>query len=428
MYSQGHDAPLYYENDTWSMWDTNLKFLKDGEYLVECTYVFCKIDDRRNPWNVNYNVFSDDKYISLDNEDYINTNLGFVKNNGYGDGLIQNPKDTGYPYYPYTHTALIPIKVIKGQASIIDEELQKTNILVKKLAYNLESSEAGVVIPHDNVSLNYLINYKGIVFNEYRKNFSNKFLYPKLDSGTTVNKGQFLLHLAIMSGMYDGTGNNNDWLMAFLLQYCIYPIPKDEETYQDWSILEELKTVFKKEEFLFKYSVEKWIDKYKNDNEFQEAYIKTKMCTNLKVFLEAVESLSKEYKDAFYERCINYLYELKKIIDECRNSEEVKEAEKKEKIEQENEKIYEDYEELRELQEAYEHIMAETYGVGWIQKLQQFKIDHELDTEQLKTYLKLYNILKDYDGVEIRPLLKLLESDPEVSELFTELVLPYLKR
>lgn len=151
------------------------------------------------------------------------------------------------------------------------------------------------------------------------------------------------------------------------------------------------------------------------------------MCTNLKVFLEAVESLSKEYKDAFYERCINYLYELKKIIDECRNSEEVKEAEKKEKIEQENEKLYEEYEEFRDLQEAYEHIMRETYGVGWTQKLQQFKIDHELDAEQLKTYLKLYNILKDYDGVEIRPLYNLLSTDSEAGEFFADPLLPYLK-
>ncbi|WP_277284690.1 hypothetical protein [Sneathia sanguinegens] len=425
MYSQGHDSGY---NQTWSMWNTNLKFLKDGKYLIELTYVFYKVDDRRNPWDIDDNVFGSNGYISF-NDNIIESNLDFVYRNGYYSGLIEEPTVNGNNKVPLIHKALIPVTVANGVCIIEDEHLQKTNVLMQDLTYKSTyiNNKYEVKYISNNISFNWLINYKGINFNEYKKHGSDQFLYPNLDSNSTVNKGQFLLHLAIMCGWYDGTGNNNDWLMAFLLQYCIYPIPKDKETYQDWSILKELKTVFKKEEFLFKYSVEKWIDKYKNDKEFQEAYIKTKMCTNLKAFLEAVESLSKEYKDAFYERCINYLYELKKIIDEYRNSEEVKEAEKKEKIEQENEKLYEEYEEFRDLQEAYEHIMRETYGVGWTQKLQQFKIDHELDAEQLKTYLKLYNILKNYDGVEIRPLYNLLSTDSEAGEFFADPLLPYLK-
>lgn len=411
------------------MWSTNLKFLKDGKYLIELTYVFYKVDDRRNPWDIDDNVFGSNGYISF-NDNIIESNLDFVYRNGYYSGLIEEPTVNGNNKVPLIHKALIPVTVANGVCTIEDEQTKKTNVLVQDLTYKSTygNNKYEVKYSSNNISFNWLINYKGINFNEYRQDFSNQFLYPSLDPSTTVNEGQFLLHLAIMCGWYDGSGNYNDWLMAFLLQYCIYPIPKDKETYQDWSILKELKTVFKKEEFLFKYSVEKWIDKYKNDKEFQEAYIKTKMCTNLKVFLEAVESLSKEYKDAFHERCINYLYELKKIIDEYRNSEEVKEAEKKEKIEQENEKIYEENEELRELQEAYEHIMAETYGVGWIPKLEELTKYYVLDAEQLKTYLKLYKILKYYDGVEIRPLIDLFRTDSEAYEFFIELVLPYLKR
>lgn len=409
------------------MWNTNLKFLKDGRYLIELTYVFYKIDDRRNPWDIDDNVFGSNGYISF-NDNIIESNLDFVYRNGYYSGLIEEPTVNGNNKVPLIHKALIPVTVANGVCTIEDEQTKKTNVLVQDLTYKSTygNNKYEVKYSSNNISFNWLINYKGINFNEYRQDFSDQFLYPKLDSGTTVNKGQFLLHLAIMCGWYDGSGNYNDWLMAFLLQYCIYPIPKDEETYQDWSILEELKTVFKKEEVLFEYSFNKWRKKYKNDEKFKK-YVRESDYVDYFIVLRDITDRSKEDKDEFYNN-INYLYEFKKIIDEYRNSEEVKEAEKKKKIEQENEKIYEEYEDLRDLQRAYEDIMQETYGVGWIPKLEELTKYYVLDAEQLKTYLKLYKILKNYDGVEIRPLLNLLSNDSEASDFFVELVLPYLKR
>jgi|GEM_PF-2314906 hypothetical protein len=213
------------------MWNTNLKFLKDGEYLIELTYVFYKVDDRRNPWDIDDNVFGSQGYISF-NDNIIESNLDFVYRNGYYSGLIEEPTVNGNNKVPLIHKALIPVTVVNGNCTIEDEHLQKTNVLVQDLTYKSTyvNNKYEVKYSSNNISFNWLINYKGINFNESRQDFSNQFLYPKLDSGTTVNKGQFLLHLAIMSGWYDGTGNYNDWLMAFLLQYCIYPISKDYYT------------------------------------------------------------------------------------------------------------------------------------------------------------------------------------------------------
>lgn len=210
------------------MWNTNLKFLKDGEYLIELTYVFYKVDDRRNPWDIDDNVFGSQGYISF-NDNIIESNLDFVYRNGYYSGLIEEPTVNGNNKVPLIHKALIPVTVVNGNCTIEDEHLQKTNVLVQDLTYKSTyvNNKYEVKYSSNNISFNWLINYKGINFNEYRQDFSNQFLYPKLDSGTTVNKGEFLLHLAIMCGWYDGTGNSNDWLMAFLLQYCIYPVHKD---------------------------------------------------------------------------------------------------------------------------------------------------------------------------------------------------------
>lgn len=227
MYSQGHDLSYFNEQGTWSMWSTNLKFLKDGKYLIELTYVFYKVDDRRNPWDIDDNGFGDGGYVVFDNN-IIESNLDFVANNGYNSGLIAEPTVNGNNKVPLIHKALIPITVANGVCIIEDEHLQKTNVLVQDLTYKSTyvNNKYEVKYSSNNISFNWLINYKGINFNESRQDFSNQFLYPKLDSNSTVNVGEFLLHLVIMCGWYDGSGNYNDWLMAFLLQYCIYPVPK----------------------------------------------------------------------------------------------------------------------------------------------------------------------------------------------------------
>lgn len=209
------------------MWNTNLKFLKDGKYLIELTYIFYKVDDRRNPWDIDDNVFGSQGYISF-NDNTIESNLGFVSSNGYYSGLIAEPTVNGNNKVPLIHKALIPVTVANGVCTIEDEQTKKTNVLVQDLTY--KNNELEVKYSTNNISYNYLINYKGVNFNEYRQDFSNQFLYPNLDPSTTKNEGEFLLHLAIMCGWHDGTGNYNDWLMAFLLQYCIYPISKDYYT------------------------------------------------------------------------------------------------------------------------------------------------------------------------------------------------------
>lgn len=227
MYSQGHDLSYFNEQGTWSMWSTNLKFLKDGKYLIELTYIFYKLDDRRNPWDIDDNVFGDGGYVVFDNN-IIESNLDFVYRNGYYSGLIEEPTVNGNNKVPLIHKALIPITVANGVCIIEDEHLQKTNVLVQDLTYKSTyvNNKYEVKYSSNNISFNWLINYKGINFNESRQDFSNQFLYPNLDSNSTVNVGEFLLHLVIMCGWYDGSGNYNDWLMAFLLQYCIYPVPK----------------------------------------------------------------------------------------------------------------------------------------------------------------------------------------------------------
>lgn len=233
MYSQGHDSGYDY---TWSMWNTNLKFLKDGKYLIELTYIFYKVDDRRNSWDIDDNVFGSQGYISF-NDNIIESNLDFVYRNGYYSGLIEEPTVNGNNKVPLIHKALIPVTVVNGNCTIEDEHLQKTNVLTQDLTYKsiYANNKYEVKYSSNNISFNWLINYKGINFNEYRQDFSNQFLYPSLDPTSTVNEGQFLLHLAIMSGWYDGTGNYNDWLMAFLLQYCIYPVPKECVSDFEWN-------------------------------------------------------------------------------------------------------------------------------------------------------------------------------------------------
>lgn len=206
------------------MWSTNLKFLKDGKYLIELTYVFYKLDDRRNPWDIDDNMGG---YISF-KDNIIESNLDFVYRKGYYSGLIEEPTVNGNNKVPLIHKALIPVTVANGVCIIEDEHLQKTNVLVQDLTYKSTygNNKYEVKYSSNNISFNWLINYKGINFNEYRQDFSNQFLYPSLDYNSTVNVGEFLLHLVIMCGWYDGSGNYNDWLMAFLLQYCIYPVPK----------------------------------------------------------------------------------------------------------------------------------------------------------------------------------------------------------
>lgn len=412
-----------------------LVFNKDGDYLVELNYVLYKMDDRRNgtllferiPWGLSSTspknmLFGGDdkdpdgvywcKKIELTNGSYY-----------YGNGLAVDNKNGK----PIIVRCLMWIKVVNGvtvqyeqkDCKVLDKFSKKNNVQLNigyfganNVAYNEHVT---------NMKLYYKINSDDTTRTYYRYtdgkyynicNFNNKFD----DAAHNV----YYFDLITMVDTWDGIGNSNDWLYSLLCSVGVYPLTESEETCSEWTIFKELETVLAKEEFLFEYSVEKWERTYKHIPRFRELFIDTINKTNPKLFLYEIENLPKNSKDLLYS-CISYLYELRKLINNYRNSEELK-------IAQENEPYYNDFEYLREFQKTYNYIIYDSYGAGWMTLLDRFGTDCHLNKEQSEAYHTIYEMLAKYNGTEIRPLFNVLNTNSNINKLFIEILLPYLKK
>lgn len=172
-----------------------------------------------------------------------------IYGNGNTDGLCYNPNKNNK--VPYTFTRYVGVKVINGLAFQLEEASKNPEKFNRGIEwYNRNNEKVGTStqdlcitkLPYTVKSIaftnhsgyqneNITVKYSGDIGNTYNLDY----FVPRYYNGMDFDKFFWWTNWVLTSeqvGFYDGVGNYNDWLFTVLLDFDIFPLRIEDESFK----------------------------------------------------------------------------------------------------------------------------------------------------------------------------------------------------